>query len=406
MDVQLLILLAGFRPKHRHHRREPAADVDVVIDEVIVYVDEENNVPYSTSISVYQYETVIPAAPSTTFAPSTTSPAAVPPASTTPTTLVTSTSTSAPASPPPSVAPAPPAAPSPAPSPAAPVQNNVPAAPASSPAAAPVPAPSTPAPPSSPPAQGSDFSLGISYSPYSAPNTCKSDATQAEELAAISNYNVIRLYDSNCNSVANVIAATKGKNVQIFAGFPDLTDFQTEITDLQTQVGGDWNLIHSVAVGNEIVGGNPSQALANQVAAAVATAKNGLQNVGYNGPVVAVDDMVTMQDYPQLCAASDYCAINCHTFWDGNATPRDAGEFVLGWVQKISDSQGGKRTIVTESGWPTQGTPYINSIPSEQNMQTTIASLKATFSNNLILYSAYDTTWQSGTDQQYWGIVS
>ena len=381
-----------------------------MIDEVIVYVDEENNVPFSTSISVYQYETVIPAAPSsstpsTTFATSTTSPAAVPPASTaTPTTLATLISTPAPASPLPSTAPAPQTAPSPASSPAAPVQHNAPAAPASSPAAAQEPAPSTAAQPNSPPAQGSDFALGISYSPYSAPDTCKSDGTQVEELAALANYNVIRLYDSNCNSVSNVVAATKGK-VQIFAGFPDLTDFQKEITDLQTQVNGDWNLIHSVGVGNEIVGSNPSDALANQVAAAVTAAKNNLQHAGYNGPVVAVDNMMIMNNYTQLCGVSDYCAINCHTFWDGHASPEDAGDFVLKWVETISGLQGGKKTVVTESGWPTQGAQYINSIPSQSNMQTTIASLKATFSNNIILYSAYDTTWQSGADQQYWGII-
>ena len=318
--------------------------------------------------------------------------------------MATLTSTTAPASPPPSTPPAPPAAPSPASSPAAPVQHDAPLVPASSPAAAQEAAPSAAAQPYNPPAQGSDFGLGIAYSPYAAVNTCKSVGQQTQELASLSNYNVIRLYDSNCNSVANAIAATNGK-VQIFAALPDINNLQKGISDLQSQVNGAWNLIHTVAVGNEVVGASPSEGLANTVAAAVTTAKNDLQHAGYNGPVVAVDNMMVMNQYTQLCAASDYCAINCHTFWDGHATPEDAGSFVLNWVKTISASQGGKKTVVTESGWPTQGAQYVNSVPSQANMQTTIASLKATFSNNIILYSAYDTTWQSGADQQYWGIL-
>lgn len=64
-----------------------------------------------------------------------------------------------------------------------------------------------------------------------------------------------------------------------------------------------------------------------------------------------------MKNNIELCTASDFCAINCHAFFDGNTLPEDAGQFVQNWAKQISEAAGGKTTIVTESGWPHQGDP-------------------------------------------------
>ena len=57
--------------------------------------------------------------------------------------------------------------------------------------------------------------------------------------------------------------------------------------------------------------------------------------------------LVAMKNNIEICAASDFCAINCHAFFDGNTLPEDAGEFVQNWVKQISEAAGGKTTIVT-----------------------------------------------------------
>ena len=104
-----------------------------------------------------------------------------------------------------------------------------------------------------------------------------------------------------------------------------------------------------------------------------------------------------MKNNIELCTASDFCAINCHAFFDGNTLPEDAGQFVKSWVKQISEAAGGKTTIVTESGWPHQGDPNNKAIPSPENQAAAIASLKAAFSGglNLVLYNSYNDLWKS-----------
>ena len=65
-----------------------------------------------------------------------------------------------------------------------------------------------------------------------------------------------------------------------------------------------------------------------------------------------------MKNNIEICAASDFCAINCHAFFDGNTLPEDAGEFVQNWVKQISEAAGGKTTIVTGTCFPSSGSLF------------------------------------------------
>lgn len=338
--------------------------------------------------------TIIEPAPKAT---STTTPAAVPTiAPVQPTTFATSTS--APAHPasvpaPPTSSPAPAPAPSPSPSPlpvssaAAPVQSSSPA-----------------------PVQGAGFGSGIAYSPYNNDGTCKSLPQVSKDLASMASYQVIRLYEPSCNQIANVIAATKGKNVQIFAGVLGLDKsgayspsvLQSQVDDLVSQVNGDWGVVNTVNIGNELV--NAGKTSTSEVVNRVHQYRQELRSKGYKGPVVTVDTMVAMHSNIELCTASDYCAINCHAFYDGNVTPDGAGKFVLSFVQQISQLAGGKTTVVTESGWPSQGPSIGKAVASPENQKAAVDSLNAAFANNLVLYNAYNNLWFPDPSLQYWGI--
>lgn len=106
---------------------------------------------------------------------------------------------------------------------------------------------------------------------------------------------------------------------------------------------------------------------------------------------------MAMKNNIELCTASDFCAINCHAFFDGNTLPEDAGQFVKDWVKQISEAAGGKTVVVSESGWPHQGNPNDKAIPSPENQAAAIASLKAAFGggSNLVLYNSYNDLWKS-----------
>lgn len=401
---------------HYHHHKKRTQDfvADVVTDietvtyqfeDIIVYVDDNDN-PVSTT-TIYRDLMEPTPTPSSTL---------VPPPVTTP-----HSSTSAPPPPP---SPPPPISSSPLPSPR-PAPNPSPSQPAPAPHLAPHPAsqptqakaspsPAKPSSPhSSPPggagsSSGPGFSSAISYTPYNADNSCKSASQVATDLQDVSSYQVIRLYGTDCNQVANVIASTKG-SVHLFLGIFDINSIPSEVQTIKSAVNGNRGIVNTVSVGNELV--NSGTASAPQVIAAIGIARSALQGAGYNGPVVTVDTMIAMKNNIGLCTASNFCAINCHAFFDGNTLPSGAGEFVKNWAQQISEAAGGKTTVVTESGWPTRGDPNNQAVPSQENHQTAIASLKSAFGGgtNLVLYGMYNDLWKKDGPttfgaEKYWGI--
>lgn len=407
--------------RHRHHRRQDVVVTDVQYvtvqaSEVIVYVNQNDepvstvtlfggqasptalpstsssSTPLSSTASATSTSTFDPLPPLSSSAPAQlSSPLPPPPA---PTTLATSTS--APAAPPAPVSSSPSSStPAPSPSP----ETSTPVASASSASPVQSDAPSSP--------QGPGFKSAISYSPYNPDQTCKVPAQVAKDLEKIESFSVVRLYGTDCNQTANVLAATQGKNVQIFAGFFDIKDIPNEVQLLATAVNGDWSRINTVSVGNELVNNGAS---AGSVIAAIDQARGLLKTAGYSGPVVTVDTMVAMKANIELCHASDYCAINCHAFFDPHVSAEGAADFVLGWAQQISSLAGGKATVITETGWPSSGSSHDNAVPSKENQALVISALKAKFSSNMILFSAYNNKWRqdsSGTfgAEKFWGIL-
>ncbi|KAK4946877.1 Cell surface mannoprotein mp65, partial [Elasticomyces elasticus] len=127
--------------------------------------------------------------------------------------------------------------------------------------------------------------------------------------------------------------------------------------------------------------------------------------------IVTVDTFVAIIANPELCRASDYAAANCHAFFDGGVTAQGAGAFVLSQAQAVSKACGGKNTVITESGWPSQGNANGAAVPSLSNQKDAINSLKSHFSSNMVLFTAFNDMWKknnAGTfgAEQYWGIIN
>jgi len=403
-----LSVLAHAQPhKHQRHHHEKRQVVNVVTDydvvtaieyvtatapNAIVYVDVNGN-PTSTSYEV--------AAPTTSAPEDVATSAAAAPA-----TYAAPTSASAPP-PPPSSSSA--VAPPPAyTSAAAPSSYEAPAPVSSSSAESAAPAEtSSAAKPSSTPASsgGATSGYGITYSPYNSDSTCKTQDQVNSDFEHISDYAFVRIYGTDCNQVATVNHAAAAKGIKLFAGVYDITKVQSEV---QTIIdAGCLDNIHTVSIGNE--GVNNGAYTAAAVVSAIGQARSQLQSAGYTGKVVTVDTFVAMIANPSICEASDYAAANCHAFFDGGVTAQDAGKFVLQQAQRVSEACGGKDTVITESGWPSQGDSNDQAVPSRQNQQDAVDSLKTHFSSNLVLFDMYNGYWKqnnAGTfnAEHYWGV--
>lgn len=278
-------------------------------------------------------------------------------------------------------------------------------------AASPEPTYSAPAPPTDDYPSG----LGICYSPYNDDGSCKNQKQVNDDINLLTEYSLIRIYGVDCNQVTTVLNAAKSTNKKVFAGLFDINTLEPDLKTIISAVSNsdsDWSSFNTISVGNELI--NQGAHPVSEVVNAIRTARSTLREAGYTGPVVTVDTFNALIDNPELCHASDYCAANCHPFFDPNTSAEHAGDFVAKQVKLITDAAGGEKvTVITETGWPSQGSSNGLAVPSDANQKIAVQSLKKTLNNGdengLYLLSAFDTKWKSdngGTfgTEKYWGI--
>lgn len=199
--------------------------------------------------------------------------------------------------------------------------------------------------------------------------------------------------------------------MKVFLGIWDIDSVATEAQKIISAINGDWDIVHTISVGNELV--NNGAATPEKVLGAVGQARGILRKAGYKGPVVTVDTFVAAGANPQLCTESDYCAVNAHAFFDPTITADEAGEWLERTVADLkSKLNKDQRVVICESGWPTKGTTNGLAIPGLQEQKKAIAALKNAFADHLedlVLFSAFNDPWKteaawSFNTEPYWGI--
>ena len=254
----------------------------------------------------------------------------------------------------------------------------------------PAPKPVTPAPEH--PSSGGGSS-GIAYSPYNADQSCKSSDQVKSDLAKISGYDMIRIYGTDCNQVSNVLPVAKAKGMKVFAGIFDINNVGNECGQLIEAVHGDWGMIDTVSIGNELVN-SQGAGMIPKVISGIGIAKALLKGAGYHGPVVSVDTFNTLEQHPEICHASDYAAANAHAFFDSTVTADKAGQWAQGTAKRV-EAACGKKVVITESGWPHSGNANGLAVPSPENQKKAVASLQSAFPHGgLIMYSAFNDLWK------------
>ncbi|KAI9372044.1 glycoside hydrolase family 17 protein [Aspergillus egyptiacus] len=252
--------------------------------------------------------------------------------------------------------------------------------------------------------------FGISYSPYSADGTCRTDAQVEADIAKLSHYAFVRIYGVDCDQTRKVVAAARRHNLRVFAGVYDLQNLHGSLKMIIDAAAPDLGILHTISIGNELL--NRGQNSAQDVVNAVNDARGYLRSLGYRGPVVTVDTFSKLFEHPELCGVSDYCAANCHAFFDNTQNAENAGKYVRAISRELSRVSGGKRTVITESGWPHAGQPNGRAVPSPENHRKAIQALRRNFNGdhqNLILFSAFDDLWKVDNEwtfgaEKFWGI--
>lgn len=261
-------------------------------------------------------------------------------------------------------------------------------------------------------AKAASGALGITYSPYTDQDTCKSAQQISRDIKLLSGYSIIRLYGTDCSGIENVMAAM-GSNQKIYLGVWNIASPDGELQDIVNAVKSNsrgWDAVHTIAIGNERV--NAGEATVAQVQAAVDTSREYLNSNGYTGPIVTVDTLVAYVANPQLCEMSDYLAVNCHPYWDGGVSPGDSGPWLQQQISHLQSVCGtSKEVLITESGWPTQGQAYGSCVPSVENQVEAVSSIVSSLADKVIMFTMYNDYWKFSIGgagpygvEYYWGL--
>jgi exo-beta-1,3-glucanase (GH17 family) len=262
---------------------------------------------------------------------------------------------------------------------------------------------------------------GIGWSNYNGDSTCKSREQADEEWGQLGEFDVVRVYGVDCGQPGVAIEMALKYNKKVFVGLYHLDErFEGELQDIISHidaVGAGWDPVDTISIGNEDV--HRGSKTPGEVIAYVQRARTKLRDVGYHGPVVHVDSQNEVLANPELCSeeAGDYIAANVHPFFNDHTTAEQAGDFVEMQIEMLRQCGASKRrrrkdvrVRVAEVGWPKDGHPNGDAIPSKENQIVALASIKSKNFEGVIFFSAYDHKWmQDGpttfNTEKFWGIL-
>jgi glucan 1,3-beta-glucosidase len=157
------------------------------------------------------------------------------------------------------------------------------------------------------------------------------------------------------------------------------------------------------AVGNEVM--YRGDLTEEQLIGYINRVKEALPNI----PVGYVDAYYEFSHRPNITEACDIILTNCYPYWEGCPI-----EYSLPHMQSMfnsaKDAGQGKRIIITETGWPSEGGSLKAAIASNDNaMKYFIETQLWATQNNIetFYFSSFDESWKVGPEGEvgaYWGL--
>jgi len=126
-------------------------------------------------------------------------------------------------------------------------------------------------------------------------------------------------------------------------------------------------------------------------------------------PVGYVDAYYEFSDRPAITEVCDVILANCYPFWEG--CDQDYSLlYMKDMYNRAKRAGNGKRIIITETGWPNEGTNLEGAFPSEENaLKYFINAQKWSKEDDIEMFyfSSFDESWKVGAEGDvgaFWGI--
>ncbi len=157
------------------------------------------------------------------------------------------------------------------------------------------------------------------------------------------------------------------------------------------------------AVGNEVLYRN--DLTETELLEYIGRVKEALPDV----PVGYVDAYYEFSVHPNITAACDVILANCYPYWEGSHIDY-AMIHAKQMYYQATHAGNGKKVIITETGWPSQGTGLEDAHPSAENFLRYFLNIQqwsAQDNIDVFYFSSFDESWKTGPEGDvgaYWGL--
>lgn len=161
--------------------------------------------------------------------------------------------------------------------------------------------------------------------------------------------------------------------------------------------------VNIAAVGNEVLYRNDLSL--EQLLGYIQRVKEALPDI----PIGYVDAYYEFSTHPILVDNCDVILTNCYPFWEG--TPFEYSiAHMNSMYHQTKEASRGKKVIITETGWPSQGQSIKSASPSPMNALKYFIYTQLWASENGIenfYFSSFDESWKTGPEGDvgaHWGV--
>ena len=176
---------------------------------------------------------------------------------------------------------------------------------------------------------------------------------------------------------------------------------EQEVTNL-IQMAND-GVVDIAAVGNEVLlRGDLTE---DELLGFMSRVKQAIPDV----PMGYVDAYYEFSDHPRIADACDVILANCYPFWEGCDLDYSL-LYMKDMYQRALRAAKGKKVIISETGWPSQGSSLEGAYPSLDNMLKYFMNTHKWAQEDdieIFYFSSFDESWKIGAEGDvgaYWGL--
>ena len=128
-----------------------------------------------------------------------------------------------------------------------------------------------------------------------------------------------------------------------------------------------------------------------------------------NIPVGYVDAYYEFKQKPRITEACDIILANCYPYWEGCSIEYSL-IYMKDMYHQAKRAGKGKKVIITETGWPSEGQGLDGALPSKENAMKYFINTQLWSKEEdieIFYFSSFDESWKVGSEGDvgaYWGL--